>query len=94
MNSLNAQYNDLVLDYEQLRRENEDLKLKLKEKNELEEFELLEQKEERDQEVREIEILNLKHVCLKHHSHKTLISKVEVLLVLMCLCNLENLNKK
>uniref|UniRef100_A0A8I6AVR3 Centromere protein E n=2 Tax=Rattus norvegicus TaxID=10116 RepID=A0A8I6AVR3_RAT len=50
LTSLNTQYNNLVLDYEQLRRENEDLKLKLKEKNELEEFEFLEQREEKDQE--------------------------------------------
>ncbi|XP_029331454.1 centromere-associated protein E isoform X2 [Mus caroli] len=66
LNSLNAQYNDLVLDYEQLRRENEDLKLKLKEKNELEEFELLEQKEERDQEMQLMhEVSNLKNL-IKH----------------------------
>uniref|UniRef100_A0A8C2QPZ7 Centromere-associated protein E n=1 Tax=Cricetulus griseus TaxID=10029 RepID=A0A8C2QPZ7_CRIGR len=50
LSSLHAQYDDLVLDYEQLRRENEELKLKLKEKNDLEEFEALERKAEKDQE--------------------------------------------
>ncbi|XP_029393798.1 centromere-associated protein E [Mus pahari] len=66
LNSPDAQYNDLVLDYEQLRRENEDLKLKLKEKNELEEFEFLEQKEERDQEMQLMhEVSNLKNL-IKH----------------------------
>lgn len=60
MTSIHAQYDDLVLDYEQIRRENEELKLKLKEKNDLEEFEALERKAEKDQEVREIEIMNVK----------------------------------
>ena len=87
MNSLNAQDNDLVLDYEQLRRENEDLKLKLKEKNELEEFEFLEQKEEKDQEVRGNRGTDWKCLSSCH-------SKIEVLLVFMYVHNLENLNKK
>ncbi|KAK7819394.1 hypothetical protein U0070_025422, partial [Myodes glareolus] len=50
LTSIHAQYDDLVLDYEQIRRENEELKLKLKEKNDLEEFEALERKAEKDQE--------------------------------------------
>ncbi|XP_055484148.1 centromere-associated protein E [Psammomys obesus] len=50
LNSLQAQYDDLVLDYEQIRRDNEELKLKLKEKHDLEEFEALEKKAEKDQE--------------------------------------------
>ncbi|XP_052035158.1 centromere-associated protein E isoform X7 [Apodemus sylvaticus] len=85
LNSLNAQYNDLVLDYEQLRRENEDLKLKLKEKNELEEFEFLEQKEEKDQEMQLMhEVSNLKNL-IKHAEEynqdleNELSSKVELL---------------
>ncbi|CAH6789042.1 Cenpe [Phodopus roborovskii] len=66
LNSLHAQYDDLVLDYEQLRRENEELKLKLKEKNDLEEFEDLERKAEKDQEMQLIhEISNLKNL-VKH----------------------------
>ncbi|GAB1295424.1 Centromere-associated protein E [Apodemus speciosus] len=85
LNSLNAQYNDLVLDYEQLRRENEDLKLKLKEKKELEEFEFLEQKEEKDQEMQLMhEVSNLKNL-IKHAEEynqdleNELSSKVELL---------------
>lgn len=50
LNSLRAKYDNLVLDYEQLRRENEELTLKLKEKNDLDEFEALERKTEKDQE--------------------------------------------
>ncbi|MEJ1270799.1 centromere protein E [Cricetulus griseus] len=66
LSSLHAQYDDLVLDYEQLRRENEELKLKLKEKNDLEEFEALERKAEKDQEMQLIhEISNLKNL-VKH----------------------------
>ncbi|XP_062055782.1 centromere-associated protein E isoform X2 [Lepus europaeus] len=50
LNSLRAKYDNLVLDYEQLRRENEELTVKLKEKNDLDEFEALERKTEKDQE--------------------------------------------
>ncbi|XP_077925162.1 centromere-associated protein E isoform X2 [Halichoerus grypus] len=50
LNSLRANYDNLVLDYEQLRRENEEMELKLKEKNDLDEFEALERKAEKDQE--------------------------------------------
>ncbi|OWK00791.1 hypothetical protein Celaphus_00016616 [Cervus elaphus hippelaphus] len=49
-NSLCANYDNLVLDYEQLRRENEEMELKLKEKNDLDEFETLERKAKKDQE--------------------------------------------
>lgn len=52
MNALRANYDNLVLDYEQLRRENAEMELKLKEKNDLDEFEALERKTEKDQEVR------------------------------------------
>ncbi|XP_037686302.1 centromere-associated protein E isoform X4 [Choloepus didactylus] len=48
--SLRANYDSLVLDYEQLRREKEEMELKLKEKNDLDEFEALERKAEKDQE--------------------------------------------
>lgn len=51
MNSLRADYDNLVLDYERLRKENEEMELKLKEKNDLDEFEALERKTEKDQEV-------------------------------------------
>ncbi|KAJ8780322.1 hypothetical protein J1605_011586 [Eschrichtius robustus] len=50
LSSLRANYDNLVLDYEQLRRENEEMELKLKEKNDLDEFEALERKTEKDQE--------------------------------------------
>ncbi|KAM9699848.1 centromere-associated protein E isoform 4-T4 [Dama dama] len=50
LNSLRANYDNLVLDYEQLRRENEEMELKLKEKNDLDEFEALERKAEKEQE--------------------------------------------
>ncbi|XP_058424770.1 centromere-associated protein E-like isoform X2 [Diceros bicornis minor] len=50
LNSLRANYDNLVLDYEQLRRENEEMESKLKEKNDLDEFEALERKTEKDQE--------------------------------------------
>ncbi|XP_070359697.1 centromere-associated protein E-like isoform X2 [Equus asinus] len=50
LNSLRANYDSLVLDYEQLRRENEEMESKLKEKNGLHEFEALERKAEKDQE--------------------------------------------
>ncbi|XP_023493371.1 centromere-associated protein E isoform X3 [Equus przewalskii] len=50
LNSLRANYDSLVLDYEQLRRENEEMESKLKEKNDLHEFEALERKAEKDQE--------------------------------------------
>ncbi|KAB0372921.1 hypothetical protein FD755_015674, partial [Muntiacus reevesi] len=49
-NSLCANYDNLVLDYEQLRRENEEMELKLREKNDLDEFETLERKAKKDQE--------------------------------------------
>lgn len=52
MNSLRASYDNLVLDYEKLRRENEEMGLKLKEKDDLDEFEALERKAEKDQEVK------------------------------------------
>nr|KAF6430935.1 centromere protein E [Rousettus aegyptiacus] len=50
LNSLRASYDNLVLDYEKLRRENEEMGLKLKEKDDLDEFEALERKAEKDQE--------------------------------------------
>nr|XP_058923431.1 centromere-associated protein E isoform X4 [Kogia breviceps] len=50
LSSLRADYDNLVLDYEQLRKENEEMELKLKEKNDLDEFEALERKAEKDQE--------------------------------------------
>lgn len=50
LNSLRANYDNLVLDYEHLRRENEEMELKLREKNDLDEFEALERKAEKDQE--------------------------------------------
>uniref|UniRef100_F6WPQ8 Centromere-associated protein E n=1 Tax=Callithrix jacchus TaxID=9483 RepID=F6WPQ8_CALJA len=50
LNSLRANYDNLVLDYEQLQREKEELELKLKEKNDLDEFEALERKTKKDQE--------------------------------------------
>ncbi|KAM5340909.1 centromere-associated protein E isoform 2-T2 [Glossophaga mutica] len=50
LNSLRADYDNLVLDYERLRKENEEMGLKLKEKNDLDEFEALERKAEKDQE--------------------------------------------
>ncbi|XP_041515601.1 centromere-associated protein E isoform X2 [Microtus oregoni] len=85
LTSIHAQYDDLVLDYEQLRRENEELKLKLKEKNDLEEFETLERKAEKDQEMQLIhEISNLKNL-VKHAEvynqdlENELSSKVELL---------------
>ncbi|XP_051676102.2 centromere-associated protein E isoform X1 [Oryctolagus cuniculus] len=66
LNSLRAKYDNLVLDYEQLRRENEELTVKLKEKNDLDEFEALERKTEKDQEMQLIhEISNLKNL-VKH----------------------------
>ncbi|XP_019481417.1 PREDICTED: centromere-associated protein E [Hipposideros armiger] len=66
LNSLRANYDNLVLDYEKLRRENEEMELKLKEKNDLDEFEALERKAEKDQEMQLIhEISNLKNL-VKH----------------------------
>lgn len=56
LNSLRANYDNLVLDYEQLRRANEEMELKLKEKNDLDEFEALERKAEKDQEVKNVEM--------------------------------------
>ncbi|XP_051021708.1 centromere-associated protein E [Acomys russatus] len=85
LNSLQAQYDDLALDCEQLRRDNEDLRLKLKEKHDLEEFEALEKKAEKDQEMQLIhEISNLKNL-VKHAEvynqdlENELSSKVELL---------------
>ncbi|XP_032962690.1 centromere-associated protein E isoform X2 [Rhinolophus ferrumequinum] len=66
LNSLRANYDNLVLDYEKLRRENEEMEIKLKEKNDLDEFEALERKAEKDQEMQLIhEISNLKNL-VKH----------------------------
>uniref|UniRef100_A0A8C5UQZ3 Centromere-associated protein E n=1 Tax=Microcebus murinus TaxID=30608 RepID=A0A8C5UQZ3_MICMU len=48
LNSLRANYDNLVLDYEQLRTEKEEVDLKLKEKNDLDEFEALERKTKKD----------------------------------------------
>ncbi|XP_047574078.1 centromere-associated protein E isoform X5 [Lutra lutra] len=85
LNSLRANYDNLVLDYEQLRRENEEMELKLKEKNDLDEFEALERKTEKDQEMQLIhEISNLKNL-VKHAEvynqdlENELSSKVELL---------------
>ncbi|KAM6148053.1 centromere-associated protein E [Erethizon dorsatum] len=84
-NSLRAKYDNLVLDYEQLRRENEAMGLKLNEKNDLDEFEALERKTEKDQEMQLIhEISNLKNL-VKHAEvynqdlESELSSKVELL---------------
>ncbi|KAL2780686.1 centromere-associated protein E isoform 1 precursor [Daubentonia madagascariensis] len=66
LNSLRANYDNLVLDYEQLRTEKEEMELKLKEKNDLDEFEALERKTKKDQEMQLIhEISNLKNL-VKH----------------------------
>ncbi|XP_042638594.1 centromere-associated protein E [Orycteropus afer afer] len=66
LNSLRANYDSLILDYEQLRREHEEMELKLKEKNDLDEFEALEKKTKKDQEMQLIhEISNLKNL-VKH----------------------------
>ncbi|XP_035881715.1 centromere-associated protein E isoform X6 [Phyllostomus discolor] len=66
LNSLRADYDNLVLDYERLRKENEEMEVKLKEKNDLDEFEVLERKAEKDQEMQLIhEISNLKNL-VKH----------------------------
>ncbi|XP_059960378.1 centromere-associated protein E isoform X2 [Mesoplodon densirostris] len=85
LSSLRANYDNLVLDYEQLRRENEEIELKLKEKNDLDEFEALERKAEKDQEMQLIhEISNLKNL-VKHAEvynqdlEDELSSKVELL---------------
>ncbi|XP_027826639.2 centromere-associated protein E isoform X5 [Ovis aries] len=85
LNSLRANYDNLVLDYEHLRRENEEMELKLKEKNDLDEFEALERKAEKDQEMQLIhEISNLKNL-VKHAEvynqdlENELNSKVELL---------------
>ncbi|XP_075400090.1 centromere-associated protein E isoform X3 [Tenrec ecaudatus] len=50
LNLLRANYDSLILDYEQLKRENEEIELRLKEKNDLDEFEALEKKTKNDQE--------------------------------------------
>ncbi|XP_029776761.1 centromere-associated protein E isoform X2 [Suricata suricatta] len=85
LNSLRANYDNLILDYEQLRREKEEMELKLKEKNDLDEFEALERKAEKDQEMQLIhEISNLKNL-VKHAEvynqdlENELSSKVELL---------------
>ncbi|XP_017515820.2 centromere-associated protein E isoform X1 [Manis javanica] len=85
LNALRANYDNLVLDYEQLRRENAEMELKLKEKNDLDEFEALERKTEKDQEMQLIhEISNLKNL-VKHAEvynqdlENELSSKVELL---------------
>ncbi|XP_076998770.1 centromere-associated protein E isoform X2 [Tamandua tetradactyla] len=85
LTSLRANYDSLVLDYEQLRRENEEMELKLKEKNDLDEFEALERKAEKDQEMQLIhEMSNLKNL-VKHAEvynqdlENELSSKVELL---------------
>nr|XP_012634447.1 centromere-associated protein E isoform X3 [Microcebus murinus] len=66
LNSLRANYDNLVLDYEQLRTEKEEVDLKLKEKNDLDEFEALERKTKKDLEMQLIhEISNLKNL-VKH----------------------------
>ncbi|KAM8804254.1 centromere-associated protein E isoform 2-T2 [Rhynchonycteris naso] len=66
LNELHADYYNLALDYEKLRKENEEMELKLKEKNDLDEFEVLEKKAEKDQEMQLIhEISNLKNL-IKH----------------------------
>ncbi|XP_032117474.1 centromere-associated protein E isoform X8 [Sapajus apella] len=85
LNSLRANYDNLVLDYEQLQREKEEMELKLKEKNDLDEFEALERKTKKDQEMQLIhEISNLKNL-VKHAEvynqdlENELSSKVELL---------------
>ncbi|XP_006872786.1 PREDICTED: centromere-associated protein E [Chrysochloris asiatica] len=85
LNSLRTNYDSLVLDYEQLRREKEEMELKLKEKNDLDEFEALERKTKKDQEMQLIhEISNLKNL-VKHSEvynqdlENELSSKVELL---------------
>ncbi|XP_023590518.1 centromere-associated protein E [Trichechus manatus latirostris] len=85
LNSLRANYDSLVLDYEQLRRDNEEMELRLKEKNDLDEFEALERKTKKDQEMQLIhEISNLKNL-VKHAEvynqdlENELSSKVELL---------------
>ncbi|XP_045140261.1 centromere-associated protein E [Echinops telfairi] len=82
---LQANYESLTLDYEQLRRENEEMELRLKEKNDLDEFEALEKKTKKDQEMQLIhEISNLKNL-VKHSEvynqdlEHELSSKVELL---------------
>lgn len=66
MNSLRADYDNLVLDNEKLRKEKEEMELKLKEKNDLDEFEALERKAEKDQEVR----IQKHETKLKQHLYK------------------------
>ncbi|XP_012292011.2 centromere-associated protein E isoform X4 [Aotus nancymaae] len=85
LNSLRANYDNLVLDYEQLQREKEEIELKLKEKNDLDEFEALERKTKKDQEMQLIhEISNLKNL-VKHAEvynqdlENELSSKIELL---------------
>lgn len=56
VNILQANFNDLVLENEQLKLEINEMKEKLKEKMEVDEFEALEKQTQKDHEVRCIEI--------------------------------------
>ncbi|XP_060028371.1 centromere-associated protein E [Erinaceus europaeus] len=85
LSSLRANYDNLVLDYEELRREREEMESKLKEKKDLDEFEALEKRVEKDQEMQLIhEISNLKNL-VKHAEvynqdlENELSSKIELL---------------
>uniref|UniRef100_A0A5F8GEU8 Centromere-associated protein E n=1 Tax=Monodelphis domestica TaxID=13616 RepID=A0A5F8GEU8_MONDO len=59
LNSLRANFDNLVLDYEQLQIKNAEIEQKLNEKLELEEFVTLEMQSIKEQEVRNHEILNI-----------------------------------
>uniref|UniRef100_A0A4X2K3Y7 Centromere-associated protein E n=1 Tax=Vombatus ursinus TaxID=29139 RepID=A0A4X2K3Y7_VOMUR len=59
LNSLRANFDNLVLDYEQLQRKKTEMELKLNEKLELDEFVTLEVQTIKEQEVRNNEILNI-----------------------------------
>lgn len=56
VNVLQAKFNNLVLENEQLKSEINEMKEKLKEKTEIDEFEALEKQTQKDHEVRCIEI--------------------------------------
>lgn len=56
VNVLQANFNNLVLENEQLKSEINEMKEKLKEKTEIDEFEALEKQTQKDHEVRCIEI--------------------------------------
>ncbi|XP_073093324.1 centromere-associated protein E isoform X3 [Manis javanica] len=91
LNALRANYDNLVLDYEQLRRENAEMELKLKEKNDLDEFEALERKTEKDQENElssKVELLNKKEDQIKKLQKHLDSQKSENMEV--DLCSLEN----